>query len=230
MFIFNSYFNFFVFCRLELNWQKFVCRVLGTRQTQALPSALRSGTRQRASKMFFNSLPSTRSRALGKADPTLGKEPTQTLNHATSHSTPHLSIRAPLPIHTRRRFSLATTAALLHAAGRAPHQRRQAPPPPAFSAASFVSRDGSPPPLTASPRPRHCRRPPRYLPAASTPPPAAPRRPASEARGLRASTPPGARGRDQPQGLPLLGARGRTIQPRRLPPRRRGGASPTTLR
>ena len=133
-----------MFCRLELNWQKFVCRVPGTRRTQALPSARRSGTRQRANKMFFNSLPSARSRALGKADPTLGKEPTQTLNHATSHSTPHLSIRAPLPIHTRRRFALPTAAALLHTAGRAPHQRQQAPPPPAFPAASFASRGGSP--------------------------------------------------------------------------------------
>ena len=42
-----------MFCRLELNWQKFVCRVPGTRRTQALPSARRSGTRQRANKLFF---------------------------------------------------------------------------------------------------------------------------------------------------------------------------------
>ena len=115
--------------------------------------------------MFFNSLPSAGSRALGKADPTLGKEPTQTLNHATSHSTPHLSIRAPLPIHTRRRFALATAAALLHAAGRAPHQHRQAPPPLAFPAASFASCSGSPPP----PR-RRLPTPPSLLEASSLPP------------------------------------------------------------
>ena len=75
MFIFNLYLIFFVFCRLELNWQKFVCRVPGTRRTQALPSARRSGTRQRANKMFFKmSLPSAPDPALGKADAALGEK------------------------------------------------------------------------------------------------------------------------------------------------------------